>query len=67
MNAQKNVRPRGAWFIATFGSVLALLDAIVRLRVGWLLPLILVLFLVGLIFALLNAAGPLAPFVYPLF
>jgi hypothetical protein len=33
----------------------------------WLMPLALALILTALVFALLGAAGPLAPFVYPLF
>lgn len=48
-------------------SIALLLRAIVGSGAWWLMPLIVALILTALIFALLAAAGPLAPFVYPLF
>jgi hypothetical protein len=48
-------------------SVLLLVRAVMRSGVWWLLPLIVALVLTAFIFSLLGAAGPLDPFVYPLF
>ena len=48
-------------------SILLLVRAIMDGGVWWLMPLTVALILTALIFALLAAAGPLAPFVYPLF
>ena len=42
------------------------LQAFCDLRLVWLLPLVAVLFLISTILAVIGAAGPLAPFVYPL-
>ncbi len=36
-------------------------------RLWWILPLLLLLLLLGLLMLGANAAGPLAPFLYPLF
>jgi len=37
-----------------------------RERVGWLLPLFIGLAVVALLISIISAAGPLAPFIYPL-
>jgi hypothetical protein len=36
-------------------------------KLWWLLPLLLVLLLLGLLALGANSAGPLAPFIYPIF
>jgi hypothetical protein len=56
------MRPR-----AYVRSTVLLLRALMGSGTWWLLPLTAALILTALIFALLGAAGPLAPFVYPLF
>jgi predicted RND superfamily exporter protein len=67
MNSKKNVRPRAAWLTTNVSSIASVFKAIIQLKMGWLMPLVVILFLVALTLALLSAAGPLAPFVYPLF
>lgn len=42
------------------------LRAFLVVDMGWLVPLIIVLFLIALILAVLGSSGALAPFVYPL-
>jgi hypothetical protein len=37
-----------------------------KTKLGWLLPIVLVLLLLTTVMAIVSAAGPLAPFVYPL-
>lgn len=49
--------------LATVGQVIR---ALVRARMGWLVPLVLLLLLLAAALAVLSASGPLAPFVYPL-
>jgi Family of unknown function (DUF5989) len=41
--------------------------AFLQVRMGWMLPMVVVLFVLALVLALLASAGALAPFVYPLF
>jgi hypothetical protein len=59
-------RPRGSWFRITASSAVSALKAFRKTRMGWLLPLMVVLFAFALILAVLGSVGPLAPFVYPL-
>ena len=60
-------RPRGSWFFAHLSTASSTLEAFFQMRLGWLVPLVVLLFLITLLLVGLNASGPLAPFVYPLF
>jgi hypothetical protein len=46
---------------------LLVIKALFQTRVGWTLPLVLVLLLLAVILATLTLVAPIAPFVYPLF
>jgi hypothetical protein len=50
-----------------FGIIWGLLRSMVERRFGLLLPLIFLLLFLALLLVILGSAGPLAPFVYPLF
>ena len=60
-------RPRGAVITIALSSSLLVIKALFQTRVGWTLPLVLVLLLLAVILATLTLVAPIAPFVYPLF
>jgi hypothetical protein len=57
----------GGGVLASVETVGLVARALIRYRMVWLFPLLAALLLCALILALLASAGPLAPFVYPLF
>lgn len=59
-------RPRGAGIAIALRSLSRVVSAMFRERVGWLLPLFIGLAVVALLISIISAAGPLAPFIYPL-
>jgi hypothetical protein len=59
-------RPRGAIFLVVARSVGQTLVALTRERLGSLIPLVLVLFLIAFVLMLFSTSNPLAPFIYPL-
>jgi hypothetical protein len=63
---KSGTRPRGSWLRTNARAAVLALKALRQTRLGWLLPLMIILFLFALLSFLLGAAGPLAPFVYPL-
>jgi hypothetical protein len=63
----QNKRPRGAWFIAAFLSLIELIKAFWKEKMVGALPVVLVLFILAVLLSFLTAISPLAPFVYPLF
>ena len=67
MPEQPNKRPRGAFFVALFMSMGAVLKALWREKMTGIFPLVLVLFGLAILLSFLTAISPLAPFVYPLF
>ena len=42
------------------------LEAFFQMKLGWLVPLVLILLGISFLLAFISALGPLAPFVYPL-
>ena len=60
-------RPRGAIFGIALTSSVLVIKALFATRVGWMLPLVLVLLILAVILATLTLVAPIAPFVYPLF
>jgi hypothetical protein len=63
---RKGDRPWGSWFLLHYAAIRDTLEAFFHMRLGWLLPMVILLFLIGFVLAILGSAGPLAPFVYPL-
>ncbi len=64
--AESNRRPR---FAAVSGVARTSRQLILELRereLGWLVPLVFLLLCLGVLLTLLAAAGPIAPFLYPL-
>lgn len=55
---------RGRAAVITMGSVLR---ALLKDNLAVLIPLVLLMLLLAIVLAILGGAGPLAPFVYPLF
>lgn len=55
--------PRVGWLKRLLSDVLFI---VARDRKWWLVPLLIVLFLLASLFFLAAGAGPLAPFIYPL-
>lgn len=51
----------------TFITISRLLRTFIDLRLGRLVPLLLVLLIFAVILMLVSTAGPLSPFIYPLF
>ncbi len=62
----EGARPRGAGLGAAISSTGELLSAIVTHKMGWALPLVLVLLLLAGVLAVLAMVPAIAPFVYPL-
>ncbi len=60
-------RPFGSFVTVPLSAAKLTLGALIRARMGWLLPLVIALFLTALVLGLISGLGPLAPFVYPLF
>jgi hypothetical protein len=56
-------RRRIGWFRRLMADVFFVAK---RDRTWWILPLVLLLFLIGGLLAFVTLAGPLAPFIYPL-
>ena len=64
--ARSRFRNGGARFAYYVLSAWLVITTLVGLRLGWLIPLALVLLVLSFVLALLASIGPLAPFVYPL-
>ena len=62
----QGARPRGSWLWVGLSTTALVVKAFPRVRMGWLVPLVLLLLVLAAALALLGAAGPLAPFIYPL-
>ena len=60
-------RPKFAVITTTVDAVGRTLLALYDQRIGWMLPFVLVLLVVAGIISLLALAGPITPFLYPLF
>lgn len=60
-------RLKWALLRAAGGEMHELVRETIRMELRWLLPTLGVLLLLGLLFLAAGGAGPLAPFVYPLF
>jgi len=60
-------RPKGAVLSIAFSSAFMVIKALFNTRLGWLLPMVLVLLLLALVLGILSLVSPIAPFIYPLF
>jgi hypothetical protein len=60
-------RPAMAGPAVAIKTILKVFVALSRQRLLWLFPVFIGLVIVAVLVAFLTAAGPLAPFVYPLF
>ena len=67
MKTAIEVRPRWAGVTAPFRLAALLTQALFRERMGNLLPMVGLLFVVALLLMLLTTMSPIAPFLYPLF
>ncbi len=67
MSTRIEARPRWAGLAAPFRVAASLTQALLRERMGRLLPLAAVLFGIALLLMLLTTMSPIAPFLYPLF
>jgi hypothetical protein len=60
-------RPWYAWPLSAWWSLRDVMKALWQERLGGLLPVVLILFLLAAVLSFLTAISPIAPFVYPLF
>lgn len=65
-SSRSRFRNAGSRFALYFLSAWLVISSLMRMRLGWLIPLALVLLILSSLLALLASIGPLAPFVYPL-
>jgi hypothetical protein len=60
-------RPKGAVIGVALSTSILVIKALFEARMGWFLPLVIVLLLMALVLGILSLVSPIAPFVYPLF
>jgi hypothetical protein len=60
------MRSAASWLWVYWVTVRSTFSALRQTGLGWLAPLVVVLFLLALVLALAGSTGALAPFVYPL-
>ncbi len=60
-------RPKGAVFGIALTSSKMVIKAFFKTKLGWILPLLIVLLLLAAVLALLSLVPVISPFVYPLF
>ena len=60
-----HARPRGAGIRAVGGAVSGVLRSLVKHRLGWAIPLALLLLAMAGLLALLSLVPAIAPFIYP--
>ena len=66
-NAEPRTRPRGAGLMVAWNAAGQVLLAFYEQRMGRLTPLVIVLLILAAFLSILTMAGPITPFLYPLF
>ena len=60
-------RPRGAWLTMSLQTARDIIQAFYDQGLGALVPLVIVLLVLAVVLSVLTLAGPVIPFIYPLF
>jgi len=66
-NETERERPRGAFLKSNFESVRLTFRSILETKMGWTIPLIIVLLFLACILGLISLVPVISPFIYPLF
>jgi|GEM_PF-2500781 len=64
---QPATRPASAWLTMPARAARQVVQAFYDQGLGWMVPLVMVLLVLAIILSALTLAGPIIPFIYPLF